>query len=112
MSTKTVTRAKASAAKRTTSPRVTGYARLFSDALAGKFGPVLKGFYEKAVVYHTGKKTKFPRERVKADLLSVKDATAFLEARKATSIPAADPSGQRLFDQMVLDSRQAKMGIL
>lgn len=85
------------------------YAAILADALAGKYGPVIMRFYVNAMAYHRKAATQFPRARIaSAPLMNPADAVAFIESRKATSIPAGSLPGQRLFDQMMVESKAAK----
>lgn len=81
------------------------YAALLQSALAGSYGPAITFFYARAIAYHKKHGTAFPRAR-NADepLMSPADATAFLDKHKVTSIPAGLKAGQRLFDQMMVET--------
>ena len=82
--------------------KVGAYAQLLARALKGDFGPAIQRFYASACVYHKAKKTVFPRARnAGRPLMKIADATAWLEARKTSGIPAGDGNGQRLFDEMM-----------
>lgn len=83
------------------------YATLLTEALAGKFGPLIQGYYKRAAEYHQKRGTTFPRGKWAAEpLLKPEDAVAFLTKRTATSIPSGDKTGQRLYDQMRVEASQ------
>lgn len=84
------------------------YASLLGECLSGKRGTVLQRFYVNATKYHLSIKTVFPRARLaNQPLLNPEDAVSFLSKHEKTSIPAGDRTGQRLFDQMMLESASA-----
>ncbi len=81
------------------------YATLLTEALAGNYGDSLKRYYKRAVENHDDQKTVFPRPRlIGKPLLNPTEAVAYLEAHKLTSIPSANPLGQRLFDEMAVQT--------
>lgn len=81
------------------------YATLLGDALAGKYGAQIQRFYVNAAKYHLTQKTVFPRARNASEpLLKPEDAVAFLKKHEVTSIPAGSKTGQRLFDEMMVQS--------
>ena len=81
------------------------YATLLADALMGKYGTILQRFYVSACAYHLKQKTTFPRARLATQpLLSEKDAVEFLKKHEKTSIPAGSHAGQRLFDEMMVQT--------
>lgn len=95
------------AAPRSAAKKTPFYAALLADALMGKFGNLLQGFYVNALSYHMKQKTVFPRARIAGvELLNQKDAVAFLEKHKGTSIPAGSKTGQRLFDEMMVQTKK------
>ena len=106
--TKTAPATKAAPRVRTAAkPKTPFYAALLADALMGKFGALLQGFYVSAIGYHVKQKTTFPRARIAGvELLNQKDAVAFLEKHKGTSIPAGSKVGQRLFDEMMVQTKK------
>jgi|MudIll2142460700_1097286.scaffolds.fasta_scaffold10666_6 hypothetical protein len=82
------------------------YAALLTDALAGKFGPIIKAYYEYAAAYHAKRSTVFPRAAYAGvELLKPDDAVAFLEKHKQTSIPNGNWTGRRLYDEMRVQSK-------
>lgn len=84
------------------------YAALLADCLSGKFGPLIQRFYVNAASYHLTKKTLFPRARLAGEkVLEPKDALAFIEKHKLTSIPAGSKTGQRLYDEMMVEAVKA-----
>lgn len=112
--TKTLTKAVAkSAPKSKAAPKSAAkaplfYATLLTEALAGKYGPLIARFYKRAAEYHAAQATSFPRARWAAEpLLKPEDAVAFLAKRQLTGIPAGDKVGQRLYDQMRVEAAQA-----
>lgn len=83
------------------------YATLLTEALAGKYGPLIARFYKRAGEYHAAQATRFPRAKWVAEpLLKPEDAVAFLKKREQTSIPPGDKTGQRLYDQMRVEASQ------
>lgn len=81
------------------------YKAMLAEALAGKFGDLIQRFYVNAVSYHQKQKTVFPRKRIAlAELLKPADARAFIEKHRATSIPAGSITGQRIFDEMMIET--------
>lgn len=119
MTTKTATKAAKAAkakpaskpaAKEATKPAVKlgAYAALLAKCLKGDFGTSVQRFYASASVYHAKQKTVFPRVRnAGKKLMTVKDATAWLEAHKVSGIPAGDGVGQRLYDEMMSQVKAA-----
>lgn len=110
MTTQSKTRSKPAskpAVKPASKPATLAYAAILGDALAGKFGDVIKRFYLNAIKYHDKQKTTFPRGRI-ADvaLMSPDDTRAFIAAREVTSIPAGSLAAQRAFDQMMIELQQ------
>jgi hypothetical protein len=103
--TKTVAKPKAAAkAKAATKPAF--YAALLADALAGKFGAILKGYYENAASYHAKRKTVFPRPTyATVELLKPADAEVFLKKHEKCSIPNGNKTGRRLYDEMRVQSK-------
>jgi len=111
MTTKTTT--KPAAAKPTQKPaprakpatKTLFYAMLLADALMGKYGAQLQRFYVNACSYHLKGKTTFPRARLANEpLLKPEDAVAFLKKHEQTSIPAGSKVGQRLYDEMMVQT--------
>lgn len=85
------------------------YAAILGEALAGKFGNVIQRFYVNAIGYHKKQGTTFPRARVAGiALMDEKQTREFIEKHKATSIPAGNTQGQRVFDQMMVETQAAK----
>lgn len=103
---KTQTRVAPQAKPAAKSRRTTlAYASLLAQALEGKFGDTLKVFYTNAVTHHRRLGTVFPRSRLaKVPLLSPNEAARFLEQHQATSIPPGTKAGQRLFDEMMVQT--------
>lgn len=98
---------KAKAAK-ATKPAPLFYAMLLADCLSGKYGALIQRFYVNAASYHLTKKTVFPRPRLAGEkVLEPKDAVAFIEKHKLTSIPAGSKTGQRLYDEMMVEAVKA-----
>jgi hypothetical protein len=90
-------------------PKTGLYAGLLKSALVGEFGALIQAFYVSAIAYHTKQKTMFPRGRIMAvELLKPVDAKAFIEKHRSTSIPAGSLTGQRIFDQMMIETKNAK----
>lgn len=90
-------------------PKTGLYGALLKSALLGEFGALIQGFYVNALSYHGKAKTSFPRARIAAvPLLNPVDAKAFIEKHRSTSIPAGSLTGQRVFDQMMIESKNAK----
>lgn len=82
------------------------YASLLASALKGDFGAAIQRFYASAISYHKKAATVFPRARLATEaLMSADDAKAFIEKHKATSIPAGSKAGQRLFDEMMVQTK-------
>lgn len=93
------------------SPKVEtlAYAALLAEALAGRFGPIVARFYKNSISHHGKQKTQFPRaDYAKVPLLSIEDARDKLEAHRAHSIPNAYTWSRRLFDEMMVQTQQAK----
>lgn len=99
-STKPVKVSKAKAA-----PATLFYAATLAEALTGKFGKVIQRFYVNACQYHLKQATVFPRGRLAGQpLLNEKDALEFITKHAVTSIPAGSLTGQRLFDEMMVQT--------
>ena len=91
--------------KPATKPATLVYAAILSEALAGRFGTLLQGFYTTAIKYHAKQKTTFPRARlVGIALLNDKDARDFLTKHQSTGLPAGSYTGQKLFDAMIQEA--------
>lgn len=110
--TKQVTKQAPKAPKATQAPKAQSanayaYATLLADALAGKFGGFIQRFYVSALSYHAKAKTTFPRGRILAvALLNPADARAFIEKHAQTSIPPGSHTGQKIFDQMMIETAE------
>lgn len=103
--TKSAVKTATKPAPRQSSKPVLVYATMLSDALAGKFGETIKRFYINALSYHMKQKTTFPRAaNAIYALLSPADALAFIGKHGQTSIPAGSKTGQRLFDEMMVET--------
>lgn len=109
---KTETKTKAAAkvkpaAKVKAEPKTLFYATTLAAALSGEFGPLIQRFYLSACSYHLAQKTVFPRPRNAIyALLKPDEVGPWLKAREQTSIPAGDKTGQRLFDEMMVQTAQ------
>lgn len=77
------------------------YASLYLAIKAGELGDYLALFYKSADAYHAKRKTAFPRERNAAvALLTPEEGKEFLLKYTKTGLPPANPTGQRLYDEM------------
>ncbi len=96
-------------AKTKAAPKTAFYATVLADALMGKYGNQLQRFYVNACSYHLKAKTVFPRVRLAGvELLNEKDTVEFLKKHEGTSIPAGSKTGQRLFDEMMVQTAAKK----
>lgn len=96
-------------AKTQTAPTLL-YAALLADALGGKYGAVLQRFYASAVNYHVKKQmTAFPRAFCAGQpLIPAKDVPDFFEKHKVSSIPSKLGVGNRLFDEMMIETAKLR----
>ena len=101
MQTKTTTKTATKTATKTVTAKP--YALILKDALAGTYGQTIQRFYGNALSYHHKKQTAFPRVNDR-ELIPAKDVPAWFASHATAGIPAGDKTGQRLFDQMVVEA--------
>lgn len=91
------------------------YKGLLAECLAGKFGAILQRYFVRAIEYHTKQKTNFPRAQCAGvELLDAKSAREFLiancgepvEGKQKPKLEPGNKTGQRLFDAMMVESKQ------
>lgn len=102
---KAAPKAKPAAVKTASKAKTLVYKVLLAEALAGKFGAAIQRFYVNAISYHEKAKTVFPRARIAGEkLMDEKEAREFIAKHEKTSIPPGNKAGQRLFDEMMVQT--------